>query len=149
LTLESEKAGIATDELRSRSGKPVEHKSHPKDFLKQAPLLAPVDPADDGPQASLGESLGRRQKKDLFLNVRGEIEQLHDLRDTGTRHSAETSQFRIILHRFLPQQPLEADASARSRAIRGMEQPIVSLSGEWRRNEAILSRRLPARKSTA
>ena len=77
---ESEKAGIApTDELRSRRGKPVEHKSHSKDFLKQAPLLAPVDPADDGPQASLGESFGRRQKKDLFLNVQSEIEQLHDL----------------------------------------------------------------------
>ena len=82
------------DQSGQLPGKPVEHKSHPKDLLKQAPLLAPVDPADDGPQASLGESFGRRQGKELFLNVRSQIEQLHDLRHTGVRHPAEPCQFR-------------------------------------------------------
>ena len=51
----------------------------------------------------------RRQKKDLFLNVRSEIEQLHDLRHAGSRHPAEAGQFRIIPNRFLPHQPLKPD----------------------------------------
>ena len=85
-----------------------------EDYLKPAPLLAPVDSADDGPQVSLVEALAvvqsdRRQKKDLFLNVRSEIEQLHDLRHTGSRHPAEASQFRIIPNRLLPQQSVKAD----------------------------------------
>src|ERR1039457_1193123 len=85
-----------------------------EDFPKQAPLLAPVDPADNGPQVSFGEAravLQRdgRQKQDLFLNVRSQIEQLHDLGDTGTRPPAEALQFRIILNRLLPQQPVKAD----------------------------------------
>ena len=37
------------------------------DLLKQAPLLVPVDPADNGPQVSLVEGLEGRQKQDLFL----------------------------------------------------------------------------------
>ena len=55
-----------------------------EDFPKQAPLLAPVDPADNGPQVSFGDAravLQRDglQKQDLFVNVRSEVEQLHDL----------------------------------------------------------------------
>jgi hypothetical protein len=64
----------------------VAHDAEPSecaDLLKQAPLLAPVDPADEGPQVSLGDALEGRQKKDLFLNVRSQIEQLHDLCHAG------------------------------------------------------------------
>jgi hypothetical protein len=124
---------------------------------KQAPLLVPVDPADDGPEVSLVEALAvvqrnGRQKKDLFLNVRSQIEQLHDLGDPGSRHPAEARQFRIIPNRLLAQQPVKAMASAMSRAILGMEPPARSPAGGCGWDAALLfSRRpgLPARKSTA
>ena len=62
------------------------------DLLNKA-LLAPVDPADDGPQVSLVEALAvlpgdGRQKKDLFLKVRSQIEQLHDLCHASPCHPA-------------------------------------------------------------
>ena len=44
-----------------------------RDLLKQAPLLVPVDAADDGPQVSLVEALDERQKQDLFLNFWSQI----------------------------------------------------------------------------
>ena len=50
-----------------------------------------------------------RQKKDLFLNVRSEIEQLHDLGHAGSRHPAEAGQFGIVPNRFLPQQSVKPD----------------------------------------
>ena len=77
----------------------VAHDAEPSecaDLLKQAPLLAPVDPADEGPQVSLVEALEGRQKKDLFLNVRSQIEQLHDLCHAGPCHPAHGGPFRII-----------------------------------------------------
>ena len=40
------------------------------------------------------EALEERQKENLFLDVRSQIEQLHDLRHTGSRHPAEAGQFR-------------------------------------------------------
>ena len=79
------------------------------DFLKQEPLVVPVNPADERPQASLVEALNGGQKKDPFLNIRSQIEQLHDLGHAGARHPAETGQFRIIRNRFRQQQPLKAD----------------------------------------
>src|ERR1039458_771110 len=80
-----------------------------RDLLKHAPLLAPVDAADDGPQVSLVEALDERQKQDLFLNFWSQIEQLHDLGHTGSRHPAEAGQFCIIPNRSIPQQPLQPD----------------------------------------
>ena len=80
-----------------------------RELLKQAPLFVPVDPADNGSQVSLVEALNERQKKDLFLNVRGEMEQLHDLCHTGSRYPAEAGQVRIIPDRFFPQQLIKPD----------------------------------------
>jgi len=79
------------------------------DLLKHAPLLVPVDPADDAPQIPLVKALDGWQKKDLFLNVRSEIEQLHDLCHAGSRHPAKAGQFRIIPNRFIPKQALKPD----------------------------------------
>lgn len=79
------------------------------DLPEHTPLLAPVDPPDNGPQVSLREAPDTRQEKDLFLNVGSEIKQLHDLCHAGSRHSSEAREFRIILNRLLPQQPLEPD----------------------------------------
>ena len=42
-------------------------------LLKQESLLTPVQPGQEGPQAPLGKSCDRRQKKDLFLKVGSEI----------------------------------------------------------------------------
>src|ERR1039458_3040396 len=77
--------------------------------LKQAPLLVPVDPADDAPQVSLIEALDEWQKQDLLLKVRSQIEQFHDLCHTGPCHPAEAGQFRIIANRSIPQQLLKPD----------------------------------------
>jgi hypothetical protein len=79
------------------------------DLLKYAPLLVPIDPAHDGPQGSLAEAPAVRQKKNLFLNVRSQIEQLHDLGDPRSRHPAEPGQFGIIPHRLIAHQPLKPD----------------------------------------
>ena len=48
---------------------------------------------------SLRPWMGGR-KKDLFLNVWREIEQLHDLRHAGSRHLTAAGQFRIVANRF-------------------------------------------------
>jgi hypothetical protein len=56
----------------SGSCMPVESRQQwkwPLIFMKQAPLIVPVDLAGNGPQASLVEALDRRQNEDLFLNV--------------------------------------------------------------------------------
>jgi hypothetical protein len=61
-----------------------------RDFLEHAPLLVPIDPADNGPQVSLVEALEARKEKDLLLNIRRKIEQFHDLGHSGSRHPAES-----------------------------------------------------------
>jgi hypothetical protein len=58
------------------------------EFLEHAPLLVPIDPADNGPQVSLVEALQVWKEKDLLLNIRSEVEQLHDLGHPGPRHPA-------------------------------------------------------------
>jgi hypothetical protein len=45
-----------------------------RDPLKHASLLVPVNPAGNGPQVSLVEALEERQKEDLFLDVRSQID---------------------------------------------------------------------------
>ena len=69
----------------------------------------PVDATDDAPQVSLIETVDWREKKDLFLNVRRKIEQLHDLRDAGPRDVAAAGKFRVVANRSLPHQSLEPD----------------------------------------
>lgn len=56
------------------------------EFPKQAPLLVPVDVPDNRPQVALSETRRRRQEQDLFLEVRSQMEQLHDLRHARPRH---------------------------------------------------------------
>ena len=51
----------------------------------------PVDATDNAPQVSLIETVDWWEKKDLFLNVGSEIQQLHDLRHAGSRYMAATS----------------------------------------------------------
>jgi hypothetical protein len=74
-----------------------------------AMLLAPVGPADDGPQVSLVDGRDIRQKEDLLLNVRSKMTKLHHLGDPRSRHLAEASQFGVILNRFIPQHSLKLD----------------------------------------
>ena len=64
------------------------------EFLEHAPLLVPVDPADDGPQVSLVEALEVRKEKDLLLNIRRKIQQFHDLGHTGSRHAGRVGRAR-------------------------------------------------------
>jgi hypothetical protein len=77
--------------------------------------------------------LDERQKEDLFLYVRRQIEQLHDLRYAGSGHPTEARQFRIILNRrvswsnpkvFVLQWSSRRIARATSRTIRGSGQPL-------------------------
>src|ERR1700722_1632266 len=82
------------------------------ELLKHTPLLPPVDGANDAPQVSLVEAPDGRHKEDLFLNVRREIEQLHDLSHAGSRHPAPAGQFRIIPNLFLSQQSLKPDGQS-------------------------------------
>ena len=98
-------------------------------LLKQASLLTPVQPGQEGPQAPLGKSFDRRQEKDLFLKVGSEIKQLHDLRHAGSCHVAETGQFRIILNRSLPQQPVKADRESHQPGNAGNETAAPFVNG--------------------
>ena len=102
------------------------------DLLKQAPLLVPVDPADNGPQVSLVEGLEGPQKQDLFLDVRRKMKQLHDLGDAGARYPAAAGQLGIVGNGLLSQQSFKLSnrmASAISRAIRGIDDPVPSSPG--------------------
>jgi hypothetical protein len=78
-------------------------------LLKKPSLFAPVDSADYGPQISFVESHDRRQKQELFLNVRSQIEQLHDLCHASARHPAEASEFRTVPNCLVPEQPVKTD----------------------------------------
>ena len=69
----------------------------------------PVDATDNAPQVSLIETVDWREKKDLFLNVRREIEQLHDLRHAGSRDVAVPGQVRIIPNLAFAQQSFKPD----------------------------------------
>jgi hypothetical protein len=77
--------------------------------MKQGALFMPVDATDNAPQVSLIETVDWREKKDLFLNVRREIEQFHDLRHAGSRNVAAPGQVRVVANRSLPNQSLEPD----------------------------------------
>jgi len=77
------------------------------DLLKHGSLLVPVDAADNGPQVSLVETLSFGKEKDLLLNIRSEIQELHDLRDTGPRNPAESGQLGIIPKLFRSQHPIK------------------------------------------
>ena len=92
-----------------------------------------------------------RQKKDLFLNIGSEIEQLHDLGHAGSRHPAETGQFRIIPNRLLPQQPLKPDGERHEPRDPGNGRPAAGWLAAVRRTAILLPRRLrlPARKIDA
>ena len=79
------------------------------DLLEHTPLFPPVDGADDPPQISLVETVDGREKKDLFLNIRREIEQFHDLRDACSRYVTAPGQVRIVANRSLSHQSLEPD----------------------------------------
>ena len=81
-----------------------------RDLLKEAPLLVPVDPADNGPKVSLVKALDEWQKQDLFLYVRSQVEQPHDLCHTGSAHPAQARQFRIVPNRLIPQLPFKPDS---------------------------------------
>src|SRR5687768_12014239 len=81
-----------------------------RDLLKQAPLLVPVDAADNGPQISLVKALDEWQKQDLFLYIRSKVQQFHDLCHTGSAHPAQAGQFRIIANRLVPQLPFKPDS---------------------------------------
>src|ERR1035437_7486197 len=77
--------------------------------MKQGALFMPVDATDNAPQVSLIETVDWREKKDLFLNVGSEIEQLHDLRHAGSPYIAATSLLRLISNPFRPHEFLKPD----------------------------------------
>src|ERR1035437_7057580 len=80
------------------------------ELLEHAPLVPPVDGANDPPQVPLVETVDGREKKDLFLNIRREIEQFHDLRDAGTRDVAAPGKFRVVANRSIGQQSFKPDS---------------------------------------
>src|ERR1035437_1179920 len=69
----------------------------------------PVDATDTAPQVPLIETVDWRGKKDLFLNVGSEIEQLHDLRHADSRHPAPASKLRIVPNLLRPHESLKPD----------------------------------------
>ncbi len=50
-----------------------------------------------------------RQEEDRLLDVRGEQEQVHDLRDPGAADHAQAGQVGVVLHFAGSDQPFEAD----------------------------------------
>src|ERR1019366_5383073 len=102
----------ATPDFRARphavsSGK--DRKGPIQNLLKHVPLLLPIDSADNGPQVSFVEALHVWQKKDLLLDIRSEIEQLHNLGHSGSRHPAEAGELGIVPKLFGPQQTFATD----------------------------------------
>jgi len=51
----------------------------------------------------------RRQEQDLLLNVKGEIQEVHDLRHPRPRDVAQPRQVGVVAHLALRQQPLETN----------------------------------------
>src|SRR4051812_35752538 len=77
--------------------------------LKHPPLLTPIDMPDDRAQVSLVQSRSLCQKQELLLNVRGEMEQLHDLRHAPTRDRPQAGQLGVISQPLLPHPSLKAN----------------------------------------
>lgn len=69
---------------------------------------------------SFVESLDQRQEQNLLLDVRSEMQQLHDLGDARSRHPAQAGQLRIIPNCFVLQQPLKPDRECQEPGTRGM-----------------------------
>ncbi len=66
----------------------------------QAPLLAPVEGCGDrlqpGQVNRVAAVLGRRQEQDLLLDVRGQMEQVHDLGYPRPGHVAQLGQLAVV-----------------------------------------------------
>ena len=68
--------------------------------LPESPLLAPVRFGGDGADHDLADrvaALGRaRQEQNRLLNLRSELQQIHDLRDAGATHVAHAGQVGLV-----------------------------------------------------
>src|SRR5690606_32301145 len=64
--------------------------------LPESALLSPVRLGGDGPNMVLADRItalgGARQEQDRLLDVRRELQQVHDLRHPGAGHVAQTRQ---------------------------------------------------------
>ena len=74
------------------------------------PLLPPIPLGCDGPTVTFADripaSLRRRQKQDLFLDVGGQIQQVHDLRQPGPGDVAQAGQLGLVGY-SLPENPVK------------------------------------------
>ena len=61
-------------------------------------LFPPLTQLCDRPQISLGHRIlarsHRQQMQNLLLNIWGQMQQIHDLRDAGLRYVRQTGEFR-------------------------------------------------------
>src|SRR5580704_1098243 len=71
----------------------------PKDFPAQSPDRRLRNAPLSRPAAA--------PRQNLLLNLRCQVEQVHDLSDSGARHLPQPGQFRIILDHALMDEPLE------------------------------------------
>tara|TARA_Y100001933_G_scaffold264270_1_gene329134 strand:- start:54 stop:335 length:282 start_codon:yes stop_codon:yes gene_type:complete len=80
------------------------------------PLFAPVRVGNDASEISLrhriSPHLDRLHEQDLLLNVRGQVQQVHDLRHTRLRDLGEVSQLRLVRHNAVHDQLVESDGQS-------------------------------------
>ena len=77
------------------------------------PLPAPVGNSGDRPHVSFQNRVSAlhciRKKEDILLDVRSEVEQIHDLGDACTGYVAQAGEVRIVLYIPSLDQSLKAD----------------------------------------
>ena len=87
-----------------------------QEVLPHLPLLPPIENGRDGPDHDLtdGSSAALRagQEEDILMDVRGQFEQVHDLRDSGTGDVTEPGDLGLVGNLPRLDQPVEADGQS-------------------------------------
>ncbi len=82
-------------------------------FFPHLALFAPVGDGGDGTEHAFADgsaaAVGGWQKKNLFLNVRCEVEQVHYLRDAGAAYVCQAGEIGVIDDFILVDQFLHMD----------------------------------------
>ncbi len=103
--------------------------SRRQELTPQTALLAPIHHGGDGHQIGqddrIAAALGRRQKQQRFLEVRGQIQQVHDLAHPRPRHMTQRRQRAIIADLTRPNQAIESQRQAPSAATRAAHDPTT------------------------
>jgi len=82
-------------------------------FRPHHPLLSPFHFGSDRPHVALGDWIAAAEDagkvEELFLDVGGQVQEVHDLRDTGAGDVPEVRQLGLVADRPRTEQAVELD----------------------------------------